>query len=129
MEMTFNTYLYKLDSIIESAIFNYETEVMTEDIDESSDNYALETYNKKALETYNKKKEGKFKTVCRVIGEAIKKAWEAVIAFIDKMINKYYECIKYRNVDVQVVEDIKIYYAALSFDPMLNTILYFYIIN
>lgn len=114
MEMTFNNYLYKLDSIIESAIFNYETEVMTEDIDESSDYYALKTA---------EKKEGKFKAVCRVIGAAIEKAWMAVIAFIDKMINKYYECIKYRNVDVEVVEDIKIYHAALSFDPMLNTIL------
>lgn len=101
-EMTFSDLLYKVDAMLETAIYNYEVEVMTESANEDPE-----------------KKASKLEALKKVFVTAIKKIWEAILNLIDTIIAKFDQYIRNKNVPIEAGHDITIYPQVKEFDGKL----------
>lgn len=97
MEMTYSEYLDKIDAIVETALFNYEMDVMTE---------ATEMLEKKNDRHTLDKIKAKAGALGSTIKGAIKKIWDMICSLIDKVIATFDSMLHSKDLQVMAQEDV-----------------------
>lgn len=117
MELTMSQYIDKLEGLMETAIYNYEVEVLSEAAEAAEGAESKEALAAKA--------KGKMGSVGKLISNALRTIWLKVQDFIYAMVEKYDRLIRFRNVDIVVTKEdnIKIHADSTIYNPKFAAIL------